>query len=194
MQEILERADDVYTVLKIDEVSNLGAAKIRLRSLQAATKERPARDPGTEIDTTTSYPVFGLEERRTHTVYAPQMAPIDFRMLAPVFQRAGLNVEVLEHASAADVECGLKSVHNDACYPAIMVIGQLINKFISGGADPDLTSVAITQTGGMCRATNYVGMLRKGLKDGEVDTSQTTSGALVNEPINVTPEKEKTKA
>ncbi len=165
VQEILERADDVYTVLKIDEVSNLGAAKIRLRSLQAATKERPARDPGTEIDTTTSYPVFGLEERRTHTVYAPQMAPIHFRMLAPVFQRAGLNVEVLEHASAADVECGLKYVHNDACYPAIMVIGQLINKFISGGADPDLSSVAITQTGGMCRATNYVGMLRKGLKD-----------------------------
>ena len=165
VQEILERADDVYTVLKIDEVSNLGAAKIRLRSLQAATKERPARDPGTEIDTTTPYPVFGLEQRRTHTVYAPQMAPIHFRMLAPVFQRSGLNVEVLEHASAADVECGLKYVHNDACYPAIMVVGQLINKFISGGADPDLSSVAITQTGGMCRATNYLGLLRKGLKD-----------------------------
>ncbi len=73
---------------------------------------------------------------------------------------------MLEHASKVeDVECGLKFVNNDACYPAIMVIGQLINKFITGGADPDNSTVAITQTGGMCRATNYLGLLRKGLKD-----------------------------
>ncbi len=166
VQEILERVGDVYTVLKIDEVSNLGAARIRLRSLQAATAERPAFDPTAEIDTTIPDPVFGLEEKATHTVYVPQMAPIHFRMLEPIFRHsAGLNIEVLEHASAEDVECGLKYVHNDACYPAIMVIGQLINKFVTGGADPDKSTVAITQTGGMCRATNYVGLLRKGLKD-----------------------------
>ena len=165
VQEILERAGDVYTVLKIDEVSNLGAARIRLRSLQAATRSRPAFDPSTEIDTTGPNPVFGLAERETHTVYVPQLAPIHFRMLEPIFRRSGLNVEVLAHASNADVECGLKYVHNDACYPAIMVIGQLINKFVSGGADPDRSTVAITQTGGMCRATNYVGLLRKGLRD-----------------------------
>ncbi|MGI5951237.1 MAG: acyl-CoA dehydratase activase-related protein [Brooklawnia sp.] len=166
VQEILEQAGDVYTVLKIDEISNLGAARIRLRSLQAATAERPEFVPGPEIDTTKAEPVFGLAERETHTVYAPQMAPIHFRMLEPIFNRAGgMKVEVLEHASAEDVECGLKYVHNDACYPAIMVIGQLINKFISGEGDPDSSTVAITQTGGMCRATNYVGMLRKALKD-----------------------------
>lgn len=165
VQEILERAGDVYTVLKIDEVSNLGAAKIRMRSLQAATKERPAFDPSTEIDTTAANPVFGLAERETHTVYAPQMSPFHFRMMEPVFRRCGMNVKVLEHATREDIECGLKYVHNDACYPAIMVCGQLINKFITGGADPDKSTVAITQTGGMCRATNYVGMLRKGLKD-----------------------------
>ena len=165
VQEILERVGDVYTVLKIDEISNLGAAKIRLRSLQAATAERPVRAPAAEIDTTGDNPVFGLAERKTHTVYAPQMAPIHFRMLEPIFRASGMNVEVLEHASAADVEVGLKYVNNDSCYPAIMVIGQLLNKFLSGEADPDASTVAITQTGGMCRATNYVGQLRKALKD-----------------------------
>ena len=106
-----------------------------------------------------------MAERETHTVYVPQMAPIHFRMLETVLRRSGIKAEVLEHASVEDVECGLRHVNNDACYPAIMVIGQLINKFVQGGADPDNSTVAITQTGGMCRATNYVGMLRKGLKD-----------------------------
>ena len=100
-----------------------------------------------------------------HTVYIPQMAPIHFRLASAVLNRLGYHVELLEHASAADVEVGLKYVNNDACYPAIMVIGQLVNKFLTGGADPANSSVAITQTGGMCRATNYAGMLRKGLAD-----------------------------
>ena len=83
----------------------------------------------------------------------------------PVFHKVGLNVQLLEKASAEDVEVGLKYVNNDACFPAIMVVGQLVNKIESGEADPDRTSVAITQTGGMCRATNYVGLLRKALAD-----------------------------
>ena len=185
VQEILERVGDVYTVLKIDEVSNLGAAKIRLRSLQAATRERPGFDPSAEIDTTGPNPVYGLAERETHTVYVPQMAPIHFRMLEPILRRAGVKAEVLEHASNDDVECGLKYVHNDACYPAIMVIGQLINKFVSGGADPNSSTVAITQTGGMCRATNYVGLLRKGLKDAgypQVPVLAVSAQGLENNP------------
>ena len=93
------------------------------------------------------------------------MAPIHFRLLVPVLRRAGFNVELLEHASAEDVEVGLRYVNNDVCYPAVMVVGQLINAFLAGGADPDNSSVVITQTGGMCRATNYAGMLRKGLAD-----------------------------
>lgn len=165
VQEILEQVGDIYTVLKIDEVSNLGAAKIRMRSLQAANKERPAIDPMREIDTTQADPVFGLEERKTHTIYVPQLSPVHVRLYSQVAQRAGYNMVCLEHASKEDIECGLKYVNNDACYPAIMVVGQLVNKFISGGADPDHSTVAITQTGGMCRATNYAGMLRKALKD-----------------------------
>jgi predicted nucleotide-binding protein (sugar kinase/HSP70/actin superfamily) len=205
VQEILESAGDVYTVIKIDEVSNLGAATIRLRSLQAATAERAAeidtastgrldpattrhvplppphrkdavsdhhdqtldhddRPDATPMVTAPPRTAFTAESKKTHTIFAPQMAPIHFRMLGPVFNRAGYKVRILEHATPNDVECGLKFVHNDACYPAIMVIGQLINAFREGGADPDESTVLITQTGGMCRATNYVGMLRKGLK------------------------------
>lgn len=171
VQEILESASDVYTVMKIDEVSNLGAATIRLRSLQAATAERPV---SLDIDTTRdeipvvdadARGVFTLENKATHTVFAPQMSPVHFRMIQPILERAGYHVVVLEKASTSDIECGLKFVHNDSCFPAIMVVGQLVNAFVTGGADPEHSAVAITQTGGMCRATNYAGLLRKGLKD-----------------------------
>ncbi|SER85816.1 CoA-substrate-specific enzyme activase, putative [Propionibacterium cyclohexanicum] len=167
VQDILEQGGDVYTVLKIDEISNLGAAKIRLRSLQAAAAERPA---SSEIDTcepiavpASVTPPFTKQMRATHTIYVPQMAPLHFKAIAPLFGRFGYRMEVLEHAEREDLECGLKYVNNDACFPAIMVIGQLVNKFVSGGADPEHSVVGITQTGGMCRATNYVGMLRRGL-------------------------------
>jgi predicted CoA-substrate-specific enzyme activase len=168
VQEILEAADNVYTVLKIDEVSNLGAARIRLRSLKAATQERRA---SAEVITYAQdlarapRPVFTKADRLKHTIYAPQMAPIHFRLVTTVLRSLGYNVELLEQASTPDVEAGLKFVNNDACYPAIMVIGQLVNKFLTGEGDPNNASVIITQTGGMCRATNYAGMLRKGLAD-----------------------------
>nr|NLI50164.1 activase [Propionibacterium sp.] len=193
VQEILEAADDVYTVLKIDEVSNLGAATIRLRSLKAATAERrPSAEVTTfDAEPAGAWPVYTKQARREHTLYAPQMAPIHFRLLQPVFQRLGYRVELLEHASKDDTECGLKYVNNDVCYPAIMVIGQLINKFETGGGDPDNSSVVITQTGGMCRATNYAGMLRKGLKDagfGQVPVLAMSAQGLEEAPgFKITP-------
>lgn len=165
VQEILEAADDVYTVLKIDEVSNLGAARIRLRSLKAATAERR---PSTEIVTYAAdegRAYYTKEAKGTHTVWAPQMAPIHFRFLEPTFRRLGYDFRVLETVAPDDIEVGLKYVNNDACYPAIVVVGQLVNNFLNGTADPDRSTVAITQTGGMCRATNYAGLLRKALKD-----------------------------
>jgi len=170
VQEILEAAGDVHTVLKIDEVSNLGAARIRLRSLKAATAQRRAGGDlaSADIDTAATPAtrgVFTADARRTHTVYVPQMAPIHFRFAVAVLRRFGYRVQLLDRTTPEDVEVGLKYVNNDACYPAIMVIGQLVNAFLTGGADPDTSSVAITQTGGMCRATNYAGLLRKGLAD-----------------------------
>ncbi len=169
VQEILERADDVYTLLKIDEVSNLGAATIRLRSLKAAAAERRgSSEIVTYSEDHAKAPervVFTEEHKATHTIYAPQMAPIHFRLLMPVLRRAGYKMELLERASRDDIELGLKYVHNDACFPALMVIGQLLGKFERGEADPDHSTVGITQTGGMCRATNYAGLLRKALLD-----------------------------
>ncbi|MDR1790855.1 MAG: acyl-CoA dehydratase activase-related protein [Propionibacteriaceae bacterium] len=168
VQEILERAQDTYTLLKIDEVSNLGAARIRLRSLQAANAERAelgAQRSLTALPVLANNESFTKEMRARHTLFAPQMSPIHFRLIAPVFRKLGYNVKVLERVVDDDVQCGLKFVNNDACYPAVMVIGQLINNFISGGANPDESTVVITQTGGMCRASNYAALLRKGLAD-----------------------------
>ncbi|MDR0959825.1 MAG: acyl-CoA dehydratase activase-related protein, partial [Propionibacteriaceae bacterium] len=164
--EILEAKNGVYTVLKIDEVSNLGAARIRLRSLAAAASERATRPPARPNRShAVERAVFTPEMKATHTIIAPQMAPIHFRLIEPVLRGAGYRLDVLEHASGADVEAGLTTVNNDACYPAIMVIGQLVNAFKEGRYDPDATSVMISQTGGMCRATNYTALLRRALRD-----------------------------
>jgi predicted nucleotide-binding protein (sugar kinase/HSP70/actin superfamily) len=192
VQEIIESGGDTYTLLKIDEVSNLGAVTIRLRSLAAAIGERVgdcavASDDGIEVPMVEAppRPRFMPEHKGTHTIFGPQMSPIHFRMLEPVFRQLGYNLHILESASKDDIECGLKFVNNDACFPAVMVIGQLINVFATGGADPDNSSVIITQTGGMCRATNYVGMLRKGLSQagyGQVPVIALSTGGLETNP------------
>ena len=276
VSEILADKADVYTMLKIDEVSNLGAAKIRLRSLKAAVEERErnhrralsdavpgkqdrpvqsdavaeakakleeaqaqlaeakaqlesakakasakagaesgvkhgefrktgsqAPTPGRQVmldtvmkanpklteaakeasrraaangkssasahNTATMYKYanrvpFG-KDMKDYTIVAPQMSPIHFSLVESVIRSGGYKFDILEHASREDVETGLKYVNNDACYPAIMVIGQLVDAILEGKYDPDHTALAITQTGGMCRATNYFGLIRKALVD-----------------------------
>ena len=167
VQEILEARGKTYTLLKIDEVSNLGAARIRLRSLKAAMIEREKDGPRTSR--TGSHVIarfpFTTEMKQNHTILAPQMSPIHFRMIEAMFNRGGYRTRILENATSEDIETGLKYVNNDACYPSIIVVGQLVNAFISGEYDPDNCSVMITQTGGGCRATNYVAFLRKALKE-----------------------------
>ena len=266
--EILADKADVYTMLKIDEVSNLGAAKIRLRSLKAAVEERERnhrralagavpgkqdqpvqsdavaeakaklemaqaqlaeaqaqlesaeasakrgefRKTGTEAPTPGRQVMldtvmkanpklteavkaaskraaengvgeakksahnsatmskyanrvpFG-KDMKDYTIVAPQMSPIHFSLVESVIRSGGYKFDILEHASRENVETGLKYVNNDACYPAIMVIGQLVDAILDGKYDPEHTALAITQTGGMCRATNYFGLIRKALID-----------------------------
>ena len=275
VSEILADKADVYTMLKIDGVSNLGAAKIRLRSLKAAVEERErnhkravaasmptkqdqpgnadavadakakldevkaqlkaaeaelkaaetaaikqagqggfrktgsaAPTPGRQIMLDTVMKAnpklteavkaasrraaengigesregkktahnsatmskyanripFG-KDMKDYTIVAPQMSPIHFSLVESVIRSGGYKFDILKHASRDDVEIGLKYVNNDACYPAIMVIGQLVNAILEGKYDPDTTALAITQTGGMCRATNYFGLIRKALVD-----------------------------
>jgi len=108
---------------------------------------------------------FTREMKKNHTILAPQLSPIHFRMIEAVFNRNGYRTRILENASNEDIETGLKFVNNDACYPSILVVGQLVNALLSGEYDPDNCSVVITQTGGGCRATNYVAFLRKALRE-----------------------------
>ncbi|MDD6762847.1 MAG: acyl-CoA dehydratase activase-related protein [Clostridiales bacterium] len=193
VMEILQSHEKIYTALKIDEVSNLGTARIRVRSLKAAVKERADNDfmPHKVEDYTINRVKFTEKERKNHTIIFPQMSPAHFGLFEAVFRMCGYNAMVLEHATAQDVEAGLKSVNNDACYPSIMVTGQLVNAFISGKCDPDKTSIMITQTGGGCRATNYIAFLRKALKEAGYPqvpvVSLNVSGLEGNPGFKITP-------
>ncbi len=168
VQDILDSHGKIYTCLKIDEGSNLGAARIRLRSLQAAMEERQSRTtPSAAADGSYAItkPPFTKAMKQRHTILAPQMAPIHFEFMEEAFQRSGYNLKVLPSMDKKAVDEGLKYVNNDACYPAIITVGQLVEALKSGQYDPTETSVMITQTGGGCRATNYIGLLRKAMKD-----------------------------
>ncbi len=169
VQEILEEGNKLYTLIKIDEVNNLGAARIRIRSLIAAIREQDKHGVGKLLAAPRSFiakhwPHFTQEMRRTYTILAPQMSPIHFRFLEAAFRYSGYNLKVLPEAGPSAVSTGLKFVNNDACYPAIMVIGQILDALRSGEYDLQHTAVMITQTGGGCRATNYIGLLRRALE------------------------------
>ncbi len=160
VQEILNANENIYTVLKIDEGNNLGAARIRIRSLVAAIEDRDkkALAPHKKHESHKKA-VFTEEMKVKHTILAPQMSPIHFDFVEAAFRRCGYKVEVLPGVDSAAVEDGLRYVNNDACYPSIIVVGQIIHALKSGRYDLDNTSVLITQTGGGCRATNYIGFL-----------------------------------
>lgn len=164
VQEILSSGGKIYTALKIDEGANLGAAKIRLRSLLAVIRDRTPAPPE-ETASTGKRAVFTKEMKGRHTILVPQMSPIHFDFLETVLNSEGYNVELLPTADKRAIDEGVKYVNNDACYPAIIVIGQLLTALESGKYDLNNTTVVMSQTGGGCRATNYIGLLRKALKE-----------------------------
>jgi predicted CoA-substrate-specific enzyme activase len=169
VQEILAQRGKIYTGIKIDEGSNLGAARIRIRSLKAALEERGGRQASAQI--IQFHPPkyrrvpFTKEMRDEYTILAPQMSPMHFQFMESAFNACGYRLKVLETVTSATVDQGLRFVNNDACYPSIIVIGQLIEALKSGDYNPEKTAVMISQTGGGCRATNYIGYLRKALYD-----------------------------
>lgn len=171
VHEIIEAAGKIYTVLKIDEISNLGAAKIRIRSLIAALKEKKeeeAEHPEQKTEHKNAVwrrRIFTREMREKGTIVCPQMAPLQFQFLKQAFDPTGYNFTVLTEVTKEDIDVGLKYVNNDACYPTIIVVGQLVNAFLTGKLDPDNTVIMLTQTGGGCRASNYLAFLRKALKE-----------------------------
>jgi len=110
------------------------------------------------------YPVFTEEMKKTHTILLPMMLPLHFTLMCKILHQHGYKAEVLTNDSQAVIDEGLRYVHNDTCYPALLVIGQFIDALKSGKYDPDKTALMITQTGGGCRASNYIFLLRKALK------------------------------
>lgn len=165
VQEQLDEANKLYTVLKIDEVNNLGAARIRVRSLMAVLEERKQKNikAFTEIAEPAKRISFTKEMRDNYKILAPQISPIHLNVLEQALNYFGYDVEVLPSSPTA-VDTGLKFVNNDACYPTILTLGQVIDALLSGKYDLNKTAVMITQTGGGCRATNYIALLRKALK------------------------------
>ena len=203
VQEILEGSGKIYTVLKIDEVSNLGAARIRIRSLMAALKDQEAERAAAAAAAGEAYeqgdaapvapsadaPAFSThkyalaaqrransaafekvpftEEMRDagYTILCPQMAPIHFDLVKEVMKAGGYNFELLPSTDRGAVEAGLRYVNNDICYPSILVTGQIMEAIESGKYDLKKTAVIISQTGGGCRATNYIALIRKALRE-----------------------------
>nr|MCR5833294.1 acyl-CoA dehydratase activase-related protein [Selenomonadaceae bacterium] len=162
VKEILTAHGRIYTMIKLDEVSNLGAARIRLRSLLAALKRKKpvAYSPKTFPDR----PHFTAECKSKHTILAPQMAPIHFDLIQTVLQKYGYKVLIPSLPDKAAIDLGLRYVNNEMCYPAIVVAGQMLAALKSGECDPDNTSIILFQTCGACRATNYISVLRRALK------------------------------
>lgn len=164
VKEILDRHDKIYTLIKIDEINNLGAARIRARSLLAAMNERGKSERPKKRKTVLQTPAFtkGMED---YTLLAPQMSPIHFQFLKEAFRFQGYKLEVLEDISNKGMDLGLQFVNNDACYPTLVVIGQVLEALRSGKYDVDKVAILMTQTGGGCRATNYIALMTKALAD-----------------------------
>ena len=163
--EILDGSDKIYTCLKIDEVNNLGAARIRIRSLIAAIRAKQAQNKKRNINPASIEKIsFTKQMRKDYTILCPQMSPLHFGILEAAFKASGYNLEVLPNDNKHAVDVGLKYVNNDACYPSLMVVGQIMDALLSGKYDLNKTAVIMSQTGGGCRASNYIAFIRRALK------------------------------
>ncbi len=165
VSDILTGSGKIYTVLKIDEVNNLGAARIRVRSLIAALKVRQKKHYSRQIASASYHrEMFTREMKDSYTILCPQMSPIHFDLVEPALNAFGYHIEVLQNDTRSSIDVGLKYVNNDACYPSLVVIGQVMEALQSGKYDLNKTAVFMSQTGGGCRASNYIGFLRRALE------------------------------
>ncbi|MCC8060799.1 MAG: 2-hydroxyacyl-CoA dehydratase [Clostridiales bacterium] len=165
VHDILSDAGKIYTVLKIDEVNNLGAARIRVRSLIAALRVREQKHYSHRVVSSAYNRVlFTKEMKQDYTLLCPQMSPIHFELLEPAIRAFGYHIEVLQNDNRSAIDTGLQFVNNDACYPSLIVIGQIMQALLSGKYDLDHTAVLMSQTGGGCRASNYIGFIRRALE------------------------------
>ena len=170
VDDILSGSGKIYTCLKIDEVSNLGAARIRIRSLIAAIRIRNANKTPREVHSSAVQPVvFTKDMRKTYTILCPQMSPIHFNIMAAGLNASGYRLVMVNPPEHEAVDLGLKYVNNDACYPSLIVVGQMMAELTSGKYDLSRTAIIMSQTGGGCRASNYMGFFRRALKKAGLD-------------------------
>lgn len=165
VHDILTKSNKISTVLKIDEVNNLGAARIRIRSLLSALRVREEKNIQLQaVSSAYKRTVFTEEMRKDYTILCPQMSPIHFDIIEPAFHSCGYRLKILQNDNKKSVDVGLKYVNNDACYPSLMVVGQIMDAVLSGDYDMTKTAIIISQTGGGCRASNYIGFIRRSLE------------------------------
>jgi len=170
VEEILKSYNNMYTLIKIDEINNLGAIRIRVRSLLASMNKKLALPKDSITEDLGNYNTKRIAftkpmKTEKYTILCPQMAPIHFELAEAAVKSAGYNIVVLNKCTKKTVDIGLRYINNDACYPAILTTGQMIEALQSGKYDLDKTALIMSQTGGGCRATNYIGFIRKALKD-----------------------------
>lgn len=186
VHEILQQHRKTYTLIKIDEINNLGAVRVRIRSLLAAMQEREKKNIlPLKLYETPQRVMFTEEMKREYTILSPQMAPIQFELVEEAARLEGYRLVILPDIEANTVEEGLKHVHNDACYPSILVVGQIMAALKSGRYDLNRTAVIMSQTGGGCRASNYIGFIRKALKDAgmeQIPVISLNTGGLESNP------------
>jgi len=193
VSEILEKSNKLYTLLKIDEVNNLGAVRIRIRSLLAAMDMRREKQILAKPDLSpyqrTEFTKQMFDEG--YTILAPQMSPIHFDLLEPVFKKYGFNIVILDNDDRRAVDVGLKFVNNDACFPSITVVGQIMQAVLSGKYDTDKLAIIMSQTGGCCRASNYVAFIRRALEKAGLShipvISLNANGMEKNEGFRINP-------
>ena len=191
VNEILSHSGKIYTCLKIDEVNNLGAARIRVRSLIAAIKVKEQQNIQRNIvPSSIQRVVFTEEMRKNYTILCPQLSPIHFNILQAAFGASGYNLEVLPNDNKEAVDVGLKYVNNDACYPSLMVV-QIMQALLSGKYDLHKVAIIMSQTGGGCRASNYIGFIRRALAKADMSyipvISINLSGLESNPGFKITP-------
>lgn len=179
VSEILTTRNKIYTLLKIDEGSNLGAIRIRIRSLKATILKQAKEEFVLKPAYKPERKKFTKEMKQAgYTILMPQMSPIHFQFVETAIRQQGYNIVVLPSVDQGAMEQGLKYVNNDACYPSILVTGQIMEALNSGEYDLNKTAVIISQTGGGCRATNYIAFIRKALKDNHMEQIPVISANL----------------
>lgn len=163
VRAILKRYGKTLTILKIDDVNNIGSLRLRVRSLIESLKFKA----GTKTDElqpfVTTKPFNKAERKRK--LLLPHFSDAHVEVIEALFHAAGYDAETLPRPDGATADCGLKYANNEVCYPATLVVGDMVKALESGKYDPDRVAVVMTQTGGQCRATNYLPLLKKAVVD-----------------------------